>query len=100
MQRARALDIQGASLHSYRHAWAERARRCGYPERFAQEALGHNSKAVHRAYARKAQVVVPPLSACESQQAGDLSREIRFPGPVFANPEPALVPKAKVQTTA
>jgi hypothetical protein len=27
-----------------------------YPERFAQEALGHNSKAVHRAYARKAQV--------------------------------------------
>ena len=28
---------------------------CGYPERFAQEALGHNSKAVHRAYARKAQ---------------------------------------------
>lgn len=28
---------------------AERAKTCGYPERFAQEALGHNSKAVHRA---------------------------------------------------
>jgi integrase len=61
MQRTRALDIKGVSLHSYRYAWAERARRCGYPERFAQEALGHNSKAVHRAYACKAQVVVPPL---------------------------------------
>jgi len=31
-----------------------------YPERFAQLALGHNSKAVHRAYARNAQVTVPP----------------------------------------
>jgi len=32
-----------------------------YPERFAQEALGHNSKAVHRAYARKANVKLPSL---------------------------------------
>jgi hypothetical protein len=31
------------------------------PERFAQAALGHNSKAVHRAYARQAQVIVPSL---------------------------------------
>jgi len=100
MQRTRALDIQGVSLHSYRYAWAERARRCGYPERFAQEALGHNSKAVHRAYARKAQVVVPPLSAYESQQASDLSREIRFPGPVLTNPEPTPVPVVKVQAAA
>jgi hypothetical protein len=36
-------------------------RTCGYPERFAQAALGRNSKAVHRAYARKAQLVVPTL---------------------------------------
>jgi hypothetical protein len=28
-------------------------RTCGMPERFAQEALGHNSKAVHRAYANR-----------------------------------------------
>ena len=41
------------TLHSYRYAWAERAKICGYPERFAQEALGHNSKAVHRAYAKR-----------------------------------------------
>lgn len=46
-QRCLGLDIQGVTLHSYRYAWAERARKCGYPERFAQEALGHNSKAVH-----------------------------------------------------
>ncbi len=91
MQRTRALGIKGVSLHSYRYAWAERARRCGYPERFAQEALGHNSKAVHRAYARKAQVIVPPLSAYEAQQASDLSREIRFPGPA---PVPAERPVA------
>ena len=87
MQRTRGLSIKGISLHSYRYAWAERARRCGYPERFAQEALGHNSKAVHRAYARKAQVIVPPLSAYESQQASDPGREIRFPG--ISVPKPA-----------
>jgi|GEM_PF-2461137 len=48
-QRCRQLGIKGVTLHSYRYAWAERAKVCGYPERFAQEALGHNSKAVHRA---------------------------------------------------
>ena len=30
----------------YRYARAERAKTVGYPERFAQEALWHNSKAV------------------------------------------------------
>ena len=45
----RRLKISGITLHSYRYAWAERARSCGYPERFAQEALGHQSKAIHRA---------------------------------------------------
>jgi hypothetical protein len=38
---------------------------CGYPERFAQEALGHNSKAVHRAYARGANVKLPALEDYE-----------------------------------
>ncbi|MBI3867400.1 MAG: tyrosine-type recombinase/integrase [Verrucomicrobia bacterium] len=61
----RRLGITGITLHSYRYAWAERAKTCGYPERFAQEALGHNSKAVHRAYARKAQVVIPTLEDYE-----------------------------------
>ena len=48
-QRCQGLGIEGVTLHSYRYAWAERAMTCGYPERFAQKALGHNSKAVHRA---------------------------------------------------
>jgi integrase len=64
-QRCKGLDIHGVTLHSYRYAWAERARKAGYPERFAQEALGHNSKAVHRAYARRALVELPPLSEYE-----------------------------------
>ena len=68
-QRCRGLGISGVSLHSYRYAWAERARVAGYPERFAQEALGHNSKAVHRAYARNAQVTVPSLEDYEHQRA-------------------------------
>ncbi|MCX6909196.1 MAG: tyrosine-type recombinase/integrase [Verrucomicrobia bacterium] len=63
--RCRGLGISGVTLHSYRYAWAERAKTCGYPERFAQQALGHNSKAIHRAYAKKAQVVVPPLEDYE-----------------------------------
>ena len=59
------LGIEGITLHSYRYAWAERAKKCGYPERFAQEALGHNSKAVHRSYARRAQVRLPSLEKYE-----------------------------------
>lgn len=61
------LKIEGITLHSYRYAWAERAKTCGYPERFAQEALGHNSKAVHRAYARRARVLLPALEDYEAK---------------------------------
>jgi integrase len=64
-QRCVGLGIRGVSLHSYRYAWAERAKTCGYPERFAQQALGHNSKAIHRAYAKKAKVRVPALEDYE-----------------------------------
>lgn len=66
-QRCRGLGIQGVTLHSYRYAWAERAKQCGYPERFAQEALGHNSQAVHRAYARQAKVILPPLESFQKE---------------------------------
>jgi integrase len=66
-QRCVGLGILGISLHSYRYAWAERAKTAGYPERFAQLALGHNSKAVHRAYAKKAQVTLPPLEEYEAK---------------------------------
>jgi integrase len=67
-QRCGGLKIEGVTLHSYRYAWAERAKTVGYPERFAQLALGHNSKAVHRAYAKKAQVTLPPLEDYERMQ--------------------------------
>lgn len=66
-RRCRLLGLRGVSLHSYRYAWAERAKTCGYPERFAQEALGHNSKAVHRAYAKRALVKIPSLDEFAKQ---------------------------------
>jgi len=36
---------------------------------FAQEALGHKSKAVHRAYARRALMKIPSLEDYERQQS-------------------------------
>lgn len=66
-QRCKGLGIKGISLHCYRYAWAQRARRCGYPERFAMNALGHSSKAVHQAYGKHANVVVPPLEIYEEE---------------------------------
>lgn len=68
-QRCKQLNITGVTLHSYRYAWAERAKTVGYPERFAQEALGHNSKAVHRAYAKRALMKLPSLEEYELQAA-------------------------------
>jgi integrase len=68
-QRCKLLKIEGVTLHSYRYAWAERARVAGYPERFAMENLGHNSKAVHHAYAKHAQVKIPSLEDYEKAQA-------------------------------
>ena len=67
-QRCVGLGIKGVSLHSYRYAWAERAKSAGYPERYAMENLGQNSRPVHRAYSRKAKVEMPALSEYERQQ--------------------------------
>jgi integrase len=69
-QRCRQLGITGITLHSYRYAWAERAKVAGMPERFAQEALGHNSKAVHRAYAKRALMKIPSLEDYEKKPEG------------------------------
>jgi integrase len=84
-QRCDGLGIKGVSLHSYRYAWAERALKCGYPERFAQQALGHNSKAVHYAYAKRAEVTVPSLEDWErgwnEKQAGVEVRAEALPAP-------------------
>jgi integrase len=64
-RRCRIARVTGVSLHSYRYAWAERAKAAGYPQRFAQAALGHGSRAVHEAYAKGAMVVCPALEAYE-----------------------------------
>ncbi len=65
IKRLSTVGISGVSLHSYRYAWAERAKANGYLERFAMQALGHTSKAVHRAYAKKAQFKLPALEDYE-----------------------------------
>jgi integrase len=70
-QRCVGLKIERVSLHSYRYAWAERALKCGYPERFAQQALGHNSKAVHHAYAKRALMKIPSLEDYEKKPEGE-----------------------------
>jgi integrase len=83
-QRCRGLGIEGVTLHSYRYAWAERAKVAGYPERFAQAALGHNSKAVSRAYAKNAKVVLPSLTSYEKK-----AQEAKIlPFPATANETP------------
>lgn len=66
-QRCRQLGIKGVTLHSYRYAWAERAKVAGMPERFAQESLGQNSKAVHRAYSKRAIMKIPSLEDYEKK---------------------------------
>lgn len=66
-RRCRIAEVQGVCLHSYRYAWAERAKAAGYPERFAQSALGHNSRAVHQAYAKGGTPVCPSLDDFEAE---------------------------------
>ncbi len=61
-RKCRQLSIDGVTLHSYRYAWAERAFQLGMPERLAMVALGHNSAAIHRVYAKGAKVVCPSLA--------------------------------------
>ena len=75
-RRCRLLGLKGISLHSYRYSWAERAKQAGYPERFAQEALGHSSKAIARAYARNAQMTIPSLDSYEDRLADRVQRSV------------------------
>src|ERR1035438_4511438 len=69
-----AFEFQLALRYQWRHPallplclGGTCSRRAGYPERFAQEALGHNSKAVHRAYAKKAEVRIDLLDQWEKK---------------------------------
>jgi integrase len=68
-RRCERAGVAGVTLHCYRYAWAERAKIVGMPERFAQAALGHNSKAIHRAYAKKAVIIAPSLEDYEQRAA-------------------------------
>src|SRR5688572_12292796 len=67
IKRLATVGINGVSLHSYRYAWAQRAKVAGYPERFAMQALGHTSKAIHRAYAKDGMVISPSLEEYEKK---------------------------------
>ena len=73
-RRCYKAGVSGVTLHSYRYAWAERAKVAGMPERFAQAALGHNSKAIHRAYAKRAEIVVPSLEEYEQKAAKQMAQ--------------------------
>ena len=77
--RCKSLGICGISLHSYRYAWAERAAAAGYPERYAQAALGHGSAAIHRAYAKKARIELPALEEYEQAAAKIVSLPAESP---------------------
>ena len=68
-RRCRTLKIEGRTLHSYRYAWAQRAKAAGMPERDAMNHLGHKSRAIHAAYSGAADVAVLPLEYYEEQQA-------------------------------
>jgi len=73
-RRCHRAGVTGVTLHCYRYAWAERAKIVGMPERFAQAALGHNSKAIHRAYSKAAQIIVPSLEEYEMKAAANANR--------------------------
>tara|TARA_R100001463_G_scaffold88792_1_gene143594 strand:- start:3235 stop:4062 length:828 start_codon:yes stop_codon:yes gene_type:complete len=68
-RKCRSLGIAGVTLHSYRYAWAERAFSVGMPERLAMVALGHNSAAIHRVYAKNAKVVAPSIAGFTAAQS-------------------------------
>ncbi len=82
-RRCHLLKIEGVTLHSYRYAWASRAKKLGMPERFAQVALGHASVAVHRAYAKEGAAICPSME--------DYERKII---PLPSTSEPSLVAQA------
>ena len=73
-KRCHRLNITGVTLHSYRYAWAERAKTAGYPERYAQEALGHKSQAVHRSYAKRAKMLLPTLEDYEKKTEAPMAQ--------------------------
>ncbi len=66
-RRCRVAKVSGVCLHSYRYSWAERAKAAGYPVRWAQNALGHDSRAVHLIYSRAVTAICPSLEDYEGK---------------------------------
>jgi hypothetical protein len=66
-KRCDRLGFKDITLHSYRYAWAQRAKTFGMPLREAMAHLGHGSKAIHMAYSLQAEVVNLPLEYYEKQ---------------------------------
>ncbi len=58
----------GVSLHSYRYAWAGRAKAAGMPIREAMAHLGHESRAIHLTYSAQAEFVILPLEHYEAEK--------------------------------
>jgi integrase len=81
-RRCRVAKVSGISLHSYRYAWAERAKALGYPVRWAQNALGHDSRAVHLAYASGVTAICPSLEDYENKRNPE-------PEPLISEREPS-----------
>ena len=70
----RRANVEGVCLHCYRYSWAQRAKRAGMPEREAMGQLGHNSKAIHRAYSKNAHIVTLPIEHYEAVRKGKIIR--------------------------
>lgn len=73
-QRCDGLGINGVSLHSYLYGRDVRAPKAHYPLWRAQENLGQNCAAVHRAYAKNAAVTIPSLDEWEELVANKIPR--------------------------
>ncbi len=96
--RSEAAGIPSICLHSYRYSWAERARAAGYPERYAQETLGHQSSTFARFYSKRAQVELPPLEQYERRNAPSVPQP---PAPALnIIPMPALNSTAAATATS
>ena len=94
------LGIEGRSLHSYRYAWAQRARAAGMPEREAMNHLGHESRAIHAAYAGGATVATLPLEFYEAQKLRTSCSSRRRPKNSTAKQPSASKPNRPIKATA
>ena len=97
--RCRSLGIQGISLHSMRHSWAERAAAVGMPERFAMMALGHKSRAVHQAYSKNLATTIESLEVLTKKRQAELKASAPVISPDFGV-KPASADSDNVRSAA